>query len=228
MIFSSNQRHFSLAFGLAINLMLLSGWEYRQFIHRLSRPGGAAILPQGMLAKLPCVLGEWIGKDLPPDPAVVRAQDADDYLTRSYVRRAGTERIELFIRCGSRTRDLMPHQPEVCFPGNGWSLHRSVGIRLPEATGQSLECRMYRFDRQGLEYGSMVVLNYYIIDGQNCPDVSRLQSRALRGGSGFQYLAQIQIACFVGTSLVPEAAEKSVKDFAVKSALEIRKLFPNV
>jgi hypothetical protein len=206
-IFDSKKRNFCFAFAAALGLMLISGLEYRWLALNLARPEKKAVIPKGTLGVVPLEIDGWIGKDLPLDYEAAGMRDADDYLNRSYSCHAGTQRVELFIRCGSRTRDLMPHRPEVCFPGNGWSERSSAIIRLSSG-GNRPECKIYQFERQGLEMGSIVVLNYYIIDGQICPDVSSLRAGALRGTRGVSYLAQVQIACFSGIPSDPETAKR--------------------
>jgi len=225
MILKSNKRNNVCAFTLVFAVMLISGLEYRHLARTLARPVQKMTLSKGTLAVLPINIGAWHGKDLPLNDEAAGMRDAADYLNRSYTRHAGTERVELFIRFGSRTRDLMPHRPEVCFPGNGWSQKKSTEILLQLSNDRRLACRLYQFDRQGLECGSIVVLNYYIIDGRICPDTSNLKLRALRGSEGRTYLAQVQIASFVDICSDSEAAERSVKAFAKASADVIQKVF---
>jgi hypothetical protein len=73
----------------------------------------------------------------------------------------------------------------------------------------------------------MVVLNYYIVDGQYCPDVSLLRSKAARGTSGIRYMAQVQITSSANGRLTPETAGRSVQAFAADSAQAIRAVMPD-
>jgi hypothetical protein len=76
---------------------------------------------KGRLSSLPAVLGDWVGHDLTPDPAVLRESQADDYLNREYESqsRPGV-RFRLWINY-SRLGNNLRHSPEICLPSGGWS-----------------------------------------------------------------------------------------------------------
>jgi len=134
--------------------------------------------------------------------------------------------VQLWIAYGVRARDLMPHRPEVCYPGNGYTLEDTRPVELPIGGGQQLECRTYQFSRSGLGAGPMTVLNNYIVDGQYSPDVTLLRSKALGGSAGIRYMAQVQIVAS-GGGAASGAASRSVQAFAVDSAEAIRGLMPD-
>ena len=121
----------------------------------------------------------------------------------------------------------MPHRPEVCYPGNGYTLEDTRPVELPIGGGQKLECRTYQFSRGGLGAGPMTVLNYYIVDGQYSPDVSLLRSKALRGSAGIRYMAQVQVVATGGEGSGSKAASQAVRAFAVDSAEAIRGVMPD-
>ena len=70
----------------------------------------------------PLQIGPWNGSDTALDERLVKATDTDDHVSRSYVRSDGRGDVSLFIAYGVRFRDLMPHRPEVCYTGAGWTL----------------------------------------------------------------------------------------------------------
>ena len=182
---SADQRPILLAAATAVALLLMSGGAYRLLAGYLDRPTDSVPMPRGTLAKaLPLRIGEWQGKEKPVEEAVVEGADCDDYISRTYARSA--EAVQLWVAYGVRARDLMPHRPEVCYPGNGYTLEDTRPVELPIGGGQKLECRTYQFSRGGLGAGPMTVLNYYIVDGQYSPDVSLLRSKALRGSAGIR------------------------------------------
>jgi len=121
----------------------------------------------------------------------------------------------------------MLHRPEVCYPGNGYTLEDTRPVELPIGGGQKLECRTYQFSRGGLGAGPMTVLNYYIVDGQYSPDVSLLRSKALRGSAGIRYMAQVQVVATGGEGSGSKAASQAVRAFAVDSAEAIRGVMPD-
>jgi hypothetical protein len=228
MMFDSDKRVMVLAIGIGVGLMLISGWGYRHLARYLDRPAETMAMSAGTLAKLPMNLGSWEGTDLPLESGVVRALDAEDYLNRGYARYLGTEAVELFIVYGVRGRDLMPHRPEVCYPANGWVLREADRDQLPIAEAENLECKIYHFDRSGLDFNAISVLNYYIIDGQYCPDVSLLKSKAWRGSGALRYLVQVQISCPLGLTRTSETTNRILRDFAVDSAPAIRSLLADI
>jgi EpsI family protein len=223
---SKDQRPILLAAATAAVLMLISGGAYRLLAGYLDRPTDSVPMPRGTLAKaFPMQIGAWQGRERPVEEAVVKGADCDDCISRTYAR--GAEAVQLWIAYGVRARDLMPHRPEVCYPGNGYTLEDSRSLELPLGGGRNLECRTYQFSRGGFGAGPMTVLNYYIVDGQYSPDVSLLRSKALRGSAGVRYMAQVQIVASGGGGAASEAASRAVCAFAVDSAEAIRGLMPD-
>ena len=222
---SKEQRSILPAAATAVALLLVSGVGYRLLAGYLNRPTDGVPMPRGTLAKaLPLQIGGWQGKEKPVEDAVIEGADCDDYISRTYVR--GNMVVQLWIAFGVRARDLMPHRPEVCYPGNGYTLEDTRPVELPIGGGQQLECRTYQFSRSGFGAGPMTVLNYYIVDGQYSPDVSLLRSKALGGSAGIRYMAQVQIVTS-GGGAASGAASRSVQAFAVDSAEAIRGLMPD-
>jgi EpsI family protein len=223
---SPDQRPILLAAATAAALMLISGGAYRLAAAYLDRPTDSVPLARGTLAKaFPMQIGGWQGRERPVEEAVVKGADCDDYISRTYARSA--ESVQLWVAYGVRARDLMPHRPEVCYPGNGYTLEDSRSLELPIGSGQKLDCRTYQFSRSGFGAGQMIVLNYYIVDGQCSPDVSLLRSKALRGSGGIRYMAQVQVVASGGEGAGLKAAYQAVRAFAVDSAEAIRRVMPD-
>jgi EpsI family protein len=77
--------------------------------------------PHRPLSEIPFTLDGWQGHPLPPfDPATAAVLRADEYISRSYVRRAGGT-ADLYIGYYERQRqgDTI-HSPMNCLPGAGW------------------------------------------------------------------------------------------------------------
>jgi EpsI family protein len=223
----SGRRSVLVAGAGTVLLLVLSGVGYRVVADYLARPGNSLPLPPGTLARLPLRLGGWHGRDEALDEAVVEATDTDDQLSRVYARGQGAESVSLFVAYGVRARDLAPHRPEVCYPGSGWTLEGGSPADLPLSDGSTLPCRILRFSRAGLTARQVTVLNYYIVDGRYCPDISAIRARAWRGQAGVRYLAQVQIISPGGGGSA-DAAGAAVSAFATDSALAIRALLPDV
>ena len=197
-------------------LVVVSGAGYRVLAARLAGVSGSVFLPPGALARLPRQIGDWSGRDEPLDQRVIQATDTDDHINRTYVRRNGSEAVSLFIGYGVRFRDLVPHRPEVCYPGAGWTLESTVDTEVTGTAGSSVPSRLYRFYRSGLQARSIAVLNYFIVDGQYCADVSLLRSKSWRARGDIRYVAQVQVVCPVGADQA--AADRRVREFAAELA----------
>jgi len=206
-------------------LMLVYGLTYRVLAARLATPVNANPIPQPALDKFPAQIGNWTGQEVAIDEDVVRATDTDAHLSRRYSRRNGLEFVSFYLACGVRARDLMPHRPEVCYTGAGWTLVDKDSTELPLADGMKLPCNVMQFSQGALNKQRLMVLDYYIVDGQYCADVSLLRSKAWRGSGTVGYVAQVQIVTAV-TAVVPaDSAAALISDFAVESASSVTRLF---
>jgi len=224
---SSNRRVLAAAAVAAI-LLLASGVGYRVLAGYLSRPTEYRPMAPGTLARLPLVIGDWSGRDVPLSDAIIRTTKTDDHLNRVYARPAGTSSVSLFVGYGVRARDLMPHRPEVCYPDQGWTMKENSTTDLALEDGSRIDCRLYRFSRGALDRRGVVVLNYYLVDGVYSPDVSLLRSRAWHGSGSMRYMAQVQIVAADSALGGSSAGEEAVRRFAALAAPRIRALFPDV
>jgi EpsI family protein len=207
-----------IALGVAAGVLLLSHVGYQAASARYARIQRGTPVPPGTLAKLPITIGAWEGKDEPLDERIVRATDTDDHVSRRYSR--GADTVHLFVAYGVSLRDLMPHRPEVCYVGAGWT--RDERPTETVLGGGVLPVQIQHFHRGGLEARKMTVLNYYIVNGEYCGDVSLLRKRAAElNESSAAYSAQVQVTCSQG---LEEEAERLVSEFAVASAPFIREL----
>ncbi len=219
------QRPLIAAAATASCLMLVFGLAYRVVAARLEGPVGAAPISPEALARFPMQLGDWVGEDVPMDEAVVRATDTDAHLNRRYVRKGGLEVASFYIASGVKARDLMPHRPEVCYTGAGWTRMERQSVELPLSDSTKLPCHIMQFSRGALNTQRVVVLDYYLVDGRYCADVSLLRSKAWRGSGAVRYVAQIQITTSVTSTFDTESATKCVCDFAIESAVWTAALF---
>ncbi len=206
-------------------LMLVSSAAYRVLAARLEAPINTTSLSSAALERLPLQIESWKGKDVPLDEAIVRATDTEAHINRRYSRHNASENISLYIAYGVRARDLMPHRPEVCYTGAGWTLIDKRSMELPLSDGMKLPCMAFQFSRGTLNTTKTVLLNYYIVDGQYCRDVSLLRSKAWRGSGRVRYVAQVQIIASTTVNLNTDSAARLVCDFAAESASSISRLF---
>ena len=208
-------------------LMLVFGLTYRVLAARLAAPADVAPIAPAALEQFPRQMGDWNGEDVPIDEATVRATDTDAHLNRRYGRHGGLESVMFYVACGVKVRDLMPHRPEVCYVGAGWTSVGRHSLELPLNDGRKLPCNVLQFARGAFSTQKIAVLDYYLVDGEYCRDVSLLRSKAWHGSGAVRYVAQVQIATPVTATLNADAAVRIVSDFAVESALSTARLFEN-
>lgn len=206
-------------------LMLAFGISYRVLAARLEGPVTTTPISPAAVAQFPMQIGDWSGREVPIDDAVVRATDTDAHISRQYSRRGGLEAVSFYVACGVRARDLMPHRPEVCYTGAGWTVveHHVVELAVPD--GNNLPCSVYQFSRGALRAERVLVLYYYLVDGRYCQDVSLLRSQAWRGSGTVGYVAQVQVMTPVASASDAQAARERVSTFAVESARATADLF---
>jgi len=224
---NQNPRPVMIAAITASFLMLILGLGYRVLAARLSAPLNTTPISQDALKLLPLQISDWTGREVPLDEAIVRATDTDAHVNRSYSRNNSLEFVSLYIATGVKARDLMPHRPEVCYTGAGWTLIDKDSLELPLSDGTELSCNIMQFSRGTLTTKKVVVLDYYIVDGQYSSDVSLLRSKAWRGSGTVRYVAQVQIVTPISPNQTADSATKTVSTFAVESASLIAQLFEN-
>jgi EpsI family protein len=206
-------------------VMLVSGIGYRVLAARLAAPVNTITLSDEALAPLPMDLGDWTGREAPLTDEIVEATDTDAHVSRRYSRSNDLDSVWFYIAYGVRARDLAPHRPEVCYTGAGWTLMDRRATELALSDGTELPCNVMQFSRGTLNKETVVVLDYYIVDGEYSHDVSLLRSKAWRGSGTVGYVAQVQIVASVTPTLDLDSAVESVHDFAVLSASSVSRLF---
>ena len=217
----THHRQLLAAAVVASFLMLAFGLGYRAAAAWIEGPVDASPIPPEAVEGFPMQIGRWAGEERPLDPNIVEATDTDAHISRHYSRAGGLETVSLWVACEIRTRDLMPHRPEVCYVGNGWTLQEREAVDLPIERGEPLPCSILRFSRGMLDMRDTVVLYYYIADGQYCRDVSEWRYSL----KGIGYVAQVQVITSVLPGQTVDAAERLVSSFAADSAPAIAALF---
>ena len=225
---NQNPRPVMIAAITASFLMLILGLGYRVLAARLSAPGNATPISSAALELLPLQIGDWTGREVPLDEAIVEATDTDAHINRSYSRNNSLEFVSLYIATGVKARDLMPHRPEVCYTGAGWTLIDKRSLELLLSDGTKLPCNVMQFSRGTLTAKKVLVLDYYIVDGEYSSDVSLLRSKAWQGSGTVRYVAQVQIVTSIPSNMTADPAIRTVSTFAVESTSLISRLFEDV
>ena len=211
------------AAAVAGGLMLLFGLGYRAVEAKMAAPVNTTPVSQESLGRLPLDIGGWTGRDTPVDANIVEATDTDAHVSRQYVSNTGFGAVSLWIASGVRARDLMPHRPEVCYTGSGYTLVKHEAPDLPLGDGGVLPCNAMQFSRGVLNSNRALVLYYYLVDGQYCRDVSEWRYKLLWTQIG--YIAQVQVVTGITETVSADVAMRAASEFAVASAPLIAALF---
>jgi EpsI family protein len=217
----SNNRSVIIAAVTASLIMFGFGTTYRTLTARLMNPADISPMSPDALETLPMQIGDWTGQEEPLDEAIIEATDTDAYISRKYSRYNASERVLLYIAAGKRARDLMPHRPEVCYTGAGWTRVNSNSVELPLDDKTTLPCSVFQFSKGALNIKNVTILDYYIVDGQFCRDISLMRSKIWRGSGSVGYVAQVQIVTDITAERTADAAVKIISDFAGESAWPI-------
>lgn len=179
-------------------LLLAGGVAYRALAGHV----GAALANYSPLDRplstLPLTLGEWEGRDIAFDPAVLRVASFDDeYVNRVYVHRARGASVSVFVGYVGRPRRTVGHRPEVCYAAHGWNEVSQSVLTLDATSGQSLPAVLYEFEHPQRITAPLPVLATYLINGRYFRHPHEFQRWHVRNpgllGERPGYLTRIQV-----------------------------------
>ncbi len=200
---------------VAVVLLVTAGVAYRAMAARLY---GDALTPVKLpvpLEQIPRQIGEWVGKDRPIAENIIaymKQNFADDFVSRQYINAKKGVWADLYVvYCSSRPGGILGHEPTKCFPGNGWIYDGTESSQFVSNSGRPIDCLVHRFHRPAPAYQQIVVLNFYVLNGQitrNERDFSGLLGRRPNlSGDPARYVAQVQVSSTLEHSARTAAAE---------------------
>ncbi|MDD5458150.1 MAG: exosortase-associated EpsI family protein [Phycisphaerae bacterium] len=179
---------------LVINLGLLYR-KHASFIHGVvEKP---AVLPIA-LKFLPQKTQTWNSRDIELSAEVRQAADCDDYVNRLYADEASGEYANLYIAYSSRPRTMVGHRPDTCYTANGWMNLGTKKTEFKTANGVGVPCLIHRFKKSFPREDEILVLNFYVLNGQIVNEESGFSGLGwrtpnIKGDPAF-YVAQVQIS----------------------------------
>lgn len=201
---------------LAIVLLVSAGMTYRILASGLERVINRTIKLPVPLSDFPTQIGNWEGKDLyipNTTKEYMERNFADDYFSRRYVN-SGAWADVYVVYCSSRPGGILGHRPRKCYAGYGWSHDGTEIEEFNSRAGKKIPYLIHRFHKPGHMTNQVVVLNFYILNGEltaNEKDFSGLLGRRLNiAGDLAQYVAQVQISSISESSVLKMA--KNVAD----------------
>ena len=208
----------TLAAALACIILISAGITYRAFASKL---GGGVISPVKLplpLETFPAQIGDWSGSDQ-SIPATTRSymekNFADDYISRRYINDKAAAWADLYlVYCSSRPGAILGHRPGICYVGSGWVHDSTDESSFSTSQGKEIACLIHRFHKPEPNFGQIVVLNFYIVNGKIAVSEEGFTGTSWRSpniaGDPARYVAQVQVSSTVENStrlLAKEAAD---------------------
>jgi hypothetical protein len=203
------------AIALAIVLLVGAGEGYRAGARRLDLIFGNPVRLPLPLRAIPIQVGAWSGKEQALKTTTeeyMRANFADDYISRSYFNKDRRIPADLYVVfCSSRPAGLLGHKPDVCLPMNGYTLDKTTRTEVVTRTGQKIPCRIQQFHKRPPEYSERFVLSFYVVNGQITLSEEEFSSfwgrRPNLSGNLARYVAQVQVSALTADSACLAAAD---------------------
>lgn len=215
---SSKQRRFPYAghvwaWAIAVALLLCSGFAYQIVAGCLQGVTESPITLPVPLKEFPLEVGQWSGREVSIPASVQKVAGNDDFFSRSYINKATNQRANVYVAYTARPRTMLGHRPQVCYPANGWIHDSTDHIKMTSSEGLEIPCLLHRFHRPAPNYDEMVVLNFYIVNGQLTDDERVFSGVGWRtpniAGDPARYVAQAQFSAALENSV-----RSAAKDFA--------------
>lgn len=204
-----------LAAVLAVLMLITAGFAYRAAVARVPSGAVAAVQLPVPLKQFPLQIAGWTGSDLPiPETTAeyMRQNFADDFISRRYINASLGQWADAYIvYCSSRPGGILGHQPRVCYPAHGWIHDGTVTSEIPSGSGRPISCLIHRFHKPAPAFVEMVVLSFYVLNGQitlSEKDFSSFFGRMPNvSGDPARYVAQVQISSIYEHSVRTVAAQ---------------------
>ncbi|MDE1170648.1 MAG: EpsI family protein [Verrucomicrobium sp.] len=91
----------------------------------------------GVVLDLPYRVGSWLGLDQAISPSELSILPADTgFARKEYLSGAGDSIVCSIVLAGAEKRSI--HRPEICLPGQGWTVRASQVVPVPLRSGRTL------------------------------------------------------------------------------------------
>lgn len=198
---------------VAVSLLILFGIGYRLCASFLGGYVTGPIILPVPLKNFPMEVNGWTGQNAPLSEAVKKVAGNDDYLSRLYTHQASNKWANIYVAYSARPRTMLGHRPQVCYPNAGWIHDKTDHIKVTTQAGRVIPCLLHKFHNPNSLQNEVVVLNFYILNGQVTDDESGFNSVGFRTpnikGDIARYVTQVQIS-----SSLEDSVQKAVGDFA--------------
>jgi len=199
---------------LAIVLLFAAGAGFRFLESKVQAIGDKPIELPVPLSAIPLQIGTWSGEEA-EIPAVTKSymerNFADDFISRRYVSEGGLWADLYVVYCSSRPAGILGHRPPVCFPAHGWIRESTTESEAVLRSGRTIKCLIHRFRKPAPAYLEIVVMSFYVVNGEITLTESDFSSflgrRPNLSGDPARYVAQVQISSVLEHSVRTAASE---------------------
>jgi hypothetical protein len=193
-------------------LLVVIGIGYRLMATKMNVIVTTPVKLDVPLSQFPKRIGRWVGRDVPISETVLEVAANDDFLSRLYVNESNNQWANVYIAYTARPRTMLGHRPQVCYPANGWTHENMEHVQVISNSGRTINCLLHNFQKSFPKTEKIVVLNFYIVNGQITDDESVFSGVGWRtpnvDGHPARYVAQVQIS-----SLLEMSVRSAAKDF---------------
>jgi len=198
---------------LAVLLLVSSGITYRVLASRLKLVVDTPVELPVPLSAFPKKIGQWIGKDVPIPQNIQSAAGNDAFLNRLFMSSISNDWANVYIAYTAHPRTMLGHRPQICYVAGGWVHDSTERTDETSSAGREFSCLLHRFHRPAPETEGMVVLNFYIVNGQLTSDEKVFSGVGWRtpniDGNPARYVTQVQIS-----SVFENSVRSAARDIA--------------
>lgn len=204
---------------LAVLLLISAGITYRLLASHLKLVVGTPVALPVMLSAFPKQIGNWAGEDVPIPPNIQRVAGNDASLNRLYTDEINNQWANIYIAYTAHPRTMLGHRPRICYVAGGWVHDSTQPAQVTSSSGREFPCLIHRFHRPEPVNEEIVVLNFYIVNGQLTSDEGVFSGVEWRtpniDGNPARYVTQVQISSILENSILTAAKDMAelVLDF---------------
>ena len=226
--FHTDKALYRLSWLLAVIALLLTGAGYRAASSYLKIVSGSTIVLPVPLSAFPAEIGDWVGENIPIPANIQRVAQNDDFLNRLYVHEATNQWVNVYVAYSGQPRTMLGHCPEVCYVAGGWVHENSGRAQLLSSAGRTIPCLIHHFRKPAPQNDNIVVLNFYVLNGQLTCNERGFSSLGWRSpnirGTAARYVAQVQISAVLENSVRTAAVDMTdlILDFLPDSNGAVR------
>ena len=211
-------------------ILLAVGFLLRVLGPERAASGESLVRLERPLSELPLVFGSWEGVDVPVDPQVLQVANNDDYVSRRYYDRSTGKFVDFYLAYTARPANMLGHRPSVCYPAQGWQSTEPAEVELTLPNGKRMQCLVHRFSRDLPTPANLVVLNYYVLQGQPTADWTDFWGPKWRRPNFAKdpnfYVAQVQVATPIIVPAMIDRGAALVQQFASEITPLVKSLLP--